>query len=137
MTEESRAHASQDPAQQILTWRTGDNLQQSVMVNWSLGVLIDEGDLVSVKVVPTEGQADQYSVLLRMQPESAAWFARETKMLSEMQEPTRLVIMLEDKPLMAPRLMTSIADGEIMITGNFALKEAEEIAGKLQLAIRR
>jgi hypothetical protein len=132
VTEKNRESAAEDPREEVLSWQSSDGQLYEVVVNWDHAVLVDEGDLISVEVVPADGQADQFSILLEFHPESAAWFARQTKMLSEMQEKSLLGILLDGKPLMAPRLDSSIPDGKVMISGRFTKKEADEIAARLR-----
>ncbi len=132
VTENRRKVAAEDPSEEILSWQTSDGAKREAMVNWDGGVLVDEADLASIEVVQIDGQPERYSIQLQLRPEAASWFARMTKMLSEMQEKNLLVILLDGKPLVAPRLDAPIPHGKIMIAGSFTKKEADKIASRLR-----
>ena len=135
VTEKMREYAAQDPSDAILAWQSDDGKKQEAMVNWDHGVLVDEGDLASLEVVPMESQPDQFSILLHLRPESATWLARQIAAYSLWDDPDMVAILLDGKPLAAPRLNSSIADGKLIINGRFTKMEADEIAVKIRSAM--
>ncbi len=134
VTAKRREDAAKDPSDEILGWQTSDSVKHEAIVNWDHGVLADEGDLASVEITPVDNQPEQFAILLQLRPEATAWFARQTKALSEMQEPKLLAILLDGKPLGATRLDSSIPDGKVVIAGRFTKEVAEEIASRLRSA---
>jgi beta-lactamase regulating signal transducer with metallopeptidase domain len=135
VTEKIREYAAEDPREAILSWKTGGGDQQEVMVNWDQGVLVDERDLASVEIVPVEGQPEQFSILLHLKPESAAWLARRIQMYSLWDDPDMVAILLDDKPLTATRLDASSPVSKIMIDGRFTKSAASSVATTLQSLI--
>ncbi len=69
------------------------------MINWDHGVMVDERDLASVEIVPVDGQPDQFSIALKLRPESASWLSRRIAMYSLWDDPDMVAILLDDKPL--------------------------------------
>lgn len=65
-------------------------------------------------------------------PDSTQWFARHTKMLAEMPEPPMLLILIDDRPLIAPRLQSPIPTGKLEISGRFTKADADSLAAKLR-----
>ncbi|MCA9193474.1 MAG: hypothetical protein KDB03_16995 [Planctomycetales bacterium] len=132
VTDKRRELATTDPSDEILNWKDSHDRNHEVIVNWDSGTLVDESDIAAIEVLPRDDQPDEFSILIQLHQDSADWLASQTQALWQTQERNLLVILIDGKPLLAPRLNSPIDDGKLMITGRFTEPEAKEIANKLR-----
>jgi preprotein translocase subunit SecD len=86
------------------------------------------GDDVAGTDVGRDGK-DEYGwyVTVVLKPASRAKFAK----LTAENRDRSLVVFLDDRPLMAPRIVTAMTDGVAVITGDYTEAEATDLARKL------
>lgn len=132
VTDKKREMAAADPSDAILSWQMGSGEKQEAMINWDHGVLIDERDLSSVEIVPVDGQADQYSIALKLRPESASWLSRRIASYSLWDDPDMVTILLDGKPLGAVHIISPIPKGKLIIPMGLPREQVEAIMKEIQ-----
>ncbi len=135
VTEKKREYAAKDPSEAILVWQSIDGAKQEAMINWDLGIFIDERDLASVDVIAAEGRSDLYSIALKLRPESASWLSRRIAMYSLWDDPDMVAILLDGKPLGALRIPSPIPADTLIIPVGLSLKQANSIIQEIQAAM--
>ncbi len=135
VTDKKREYAAADPSEAILAWQSGNGEKQEVMINWDYGVFIDERDLVSVEIVPIEGQSDQYSIALKLRSESSSWLSRNIAMYSLWEDPDMVAILLDEKPLGAIHIPKSIVDDTLIVPVCLPREQAETIVAEIRSAM--
>lgn len=135
VTDKKREDVDADPSEAILTWKSGNGEKQEAMINWDGGVFIDERDVASVKIVPFEEQPDKYSISLELRPESAKWLSRHIASYSLWDDPDRVAILLDGKPLGAVRIPSPIPNDTLIIPVGLPLKQAETTIREIQAAM--
>jgi hypothetical protein len=134
-TEKSREYAAHDPSDAILEWQNGQGEKEEALINLDHGVFIDERDLVAVEIVSDEGQPDKYSISLQLRPDSALWLSRTIAAYSRWEDPDMVAILLDEKPLGAIRVPTSIADDKLLIPTRLTREQAESAFKNIQAAM--
>jgi len=109
--------------------------KQEAMINWDHGVMVDERDLASVDIVPVDGQSDQFSIALKLRPESASWLSRRIAMYSLWDDPEMVAILLDGKPLRAIHIPSPIPDDKLLVPVRFPRKQAEATVKEIQAAM--
>lgn len=134
-TERSRAYAAEDPSDAIIEWLTSSGEKQEALISWDGGVLVDERDLASAEIVPVEGQPDQYSIALKLRPESSSWLSRCVASYSLWDDPDMVAILLDGKMLGAVRIPAQIPGEKLIIPVGFPQQQAEATIKEIQAAI--
>ncbi len=134
-TDRSREYAAEDPSDAILAWQTVNGEKQEALINWDGCVFIDERDLASVDILPVGGQPDQYSIALKLEPESANWLSRRIAMYSLWDDPDMVAILLDGKLLGAIRIPAPIPDDRLIVPVGLPLKQAETTIREIQAAM--
>ncbi len=135
VTNEKRESAATNPSDAILEWQSGDGAKQETMINWDHGIIIDERDLASAEIVAAEGKSDQYSIALKLQPESSSWLSSRIAMYSLWDDPDMVAILLDEKALGAVNIPSPIPDDTLVIAVGPSLKQAEATIREIQAAM--
>ncbi|MFO0940731.1 MAG: M56 family metallopeptidase [Pirellulales bacterium] len=134
VTDKKREYAAADPSAAILSWHSGDGAKQEAMINRDHGIFIDERDVTSVESIPVEGMTDQYSIALKLRPESASWLSRRIASYSLWEDPDMVAILLDGKPLGSVRIPAPIPNDKLIIPVGLPLKQAETTMKEIQAA---
>lgn len=135
VTDSIREYATKDPSNAILTWQSAKGEKHEAMINWDHGIFIDERDLASAEITPIVGESEQFTLSLKLLPESSKWLARRIRMYSLWDNPNLVALLLDGKPIGSVNIPSSITDDTLNIECDFSRQQAESIAKEIRSAI--
>jgi len=85
-----------------------------------------------IKLEPTIGGGNEPAVSLEFKPDAAKIWANKTREAAA-DNNREVIIVLDDRVLSAPKVMSEISGGEAQITGGFTIEENQALINRLQL----
>jgi SecD/SecF fusion protein len=90
------------------------------------------GDAITDANQDVDPQTNSYVVSMQMNPQGASEWAKITKAAANMNPKGHIAIVLDNQIYSAPRVQNEISGGRSQITGNFTVKEAQDLANILK-----
>ena len=86
-----------------------------------------------MKIKPTTDARNEPAVLLEFKPDAAKTWANKTREAAA-DNNREVIIVLDDRVLSAPRVMSEISGGQTQITGSYKVEEIQSLVSRLKLS---